>query len=178
MLAGQFPDMLGERKSMAMVDEMLELASSGSFTTFSAAQTSRAMLACARALRAGMDADTAGKEADAALEALDASGAVLARGAMTDGMARIALEQGQAASSPSPADVASLRLKAGLPLFWEVLGTGFDAVLPSAPEYRGMEAFREIRDREGNTVMDGTGALPAGGEAGRGADCDPSCARL
>lgn len=157
VLAGQFPDMLGERKSMAIVDEMLELASSGSFTTFSAAQTSRAMLACARALRAGMDADTAGKEADAALEALDASGAVLARGAMTDGMARIALEQGQAASSPSPADVASLRLKAGLPLFWEVLGTGFDAVLPSAPEYRGMEAFREIRDREGNTVMDGTG---------------------
>ena len=58
--------MLGERKSMAMVDEMLELASSGSFTTFSAAQTSRAMLACVRALRAGMDADTAGKEADAA----------------------------------------------------------------------------------------------------------------
>lgn len=54
VLAGQFPDMLGERKSMAMVDEMLELASSGSFTTFSAAQTSRAMLACARALRAGM----------------------------------------------------------------------------------------------------------------------------
>lgn len=42
-----------------------------------------------------MDADTAGKEADAALEALDASGAVLARGAMTDGMARIALEHGR-----------------------------------------------------------------------------------
>ncbi len=158
VLAGQFPDMLKEKKTQMVVDDMLKLAFSGSFTTFSAAQTSRAMLAYARALKADMGAAAAANaEGGVKLEALDASGTVLARGTMADGMMRLALEQGEAARSPSPADVASLRMSSELPLFWEALSVGFDAVLPSAPQFRGMEVFREIRDENGGVIMDGTG---------------------
>lgn len=158
VLAGQFPDMLKGKKAQTMVDEMLKLASSGSFTTFSAAQASRAVLAYARAITAERGADSAASAGGGAkLEALDASGRVLARGAEADGMIRIALEQGETAQPPSPADVASLRMSSDLPLFWEAVSVGFDAVLPSAPEFRGMEAFREIRDGQGGVIMDGTG---------------------
>lgn len=155
VLAGQFPDMLKQEKAQSAVDDMLALASSGSFTTFSAAQASRAMLAYARALNADMAG--AGEGDGVKIEALDASGTALAQGNMTDGMARIALERGEAAQSPSPAAVASLRVETKLPLFWDALSVGFDAVLPASPEFRGMEVAREIRDKDGNTVMDGTG---------------------
>lgn len=154
VLAGQFPDMLKDEAAVRAQDELLELASSGSFTTFSAAQAARAMLAC---MKAGAATPGELPERSLRLEALDATGKTLLQHTGSGPLLRLELEQGERTQTPSPADIASLRVAADRPLFWDVAVSGFDADLPDKPAYNGLEVFREIRDAEGNTVMDGTG---------------------
>lgn len=152
VLAGQFPEELHSKKAQEMLDDIFSLTAQRRYTTISAAQTARALMAYSQGLDAGLAraevkgltrADPADQEGQPpALPPLQGKGVrVLALDSESGADSRNLLNQ-----------LAGLSFSADAPFFWQMESVGFGRDLPTQAVSKGLSVRRELRAPDGGPV--------------------------
>ena len=146
VLAGQFPEELRGQKAQDMLDDIFDLAAQQHYTTISAAQAARALMAYSRSLDAGL--------AQASVSGLDQTGRTLALPPLQGkGVRALALDSESGAPSRALLEqLAGLSFTADAPFFWQLENVGFGRDLPTRAVSKGLSIRRELRTPEGDPV--------------------------
>ena len=137
VLAGQFPEELRGQKAQDMLDDIFDLAAQQRYTTISAAQTARALMAYSQSLDAGL--------AQASVSGLDQTGQTLALPPLQGkGVRALALDSESGAPSRALLEqLAGLSFTADAPFFWQLENVGFGRDLPTQAEGDPVTAPRQ-----------------------------------
>jgi uncharacterized protein YfaS (alpha-2-macroglobulin family) len=138
VLAKHFPDRLqaGENDAQAMIDAALIALTGREYSTFSAAQSVRALMSVSSAAAASLDATR--------LLCVEGETGAAARLAAGGGMLSL--------DAPGCAAFRVETEERAVPLYWQVTTDGFDRIPPAAASARRMEVERDYLDAEGRKV--------------------------